>query len=131
MATQVASTFSIDDARERRCIKRIWAVALITAIVAAIPVTIFKDHLPWLIGVPICFGTLVALGIEAWEEAKPFVASTLYGRIFGPASGLPPDLTGIGPFAPGQEVRIRSRTRNANGTTTSSVRRLTIAAPPA
>lgn len=95
MATQVVPTFSIDDARERRCIKRIWFVALITAVVAAIPVTIFKDHLPWLIGVPICFGTLVALGIEIWEEAKPFVASTLYGRILGPASGLPPDFAGL------------------------------------
>ena len=40
-----------------------------------------------------------------------------------------PSGNALGPFAVGQQVQLRTRTRNANGTTTGSVRTLTIQAP--
>lgn len=94
MATQVAPQ-SLDDARENLCIKRIWMIAICTAIIGAIPVTIFKNTAPWLIAVPICIGTIVALGFEIWDlmKRRGFVSS--YGRISGPASGIPSGLEGL------------------------------------
>jgi len=44
---------------------------------------------------------------------------------------VPADPSGntLGPFAVGKTVKIRTRVTNANGTTTGSVRSLTITAP--
>jgi len=94
MATQVAPQ-SVEDARESFCIKRIWMIAICAAIVGAIPVAIFKNSAPWLIAVPICLGTIIALVFETWDSIKPQVFDSAYGRISGPASGIPSGLEGL------------------------------------
>ena len=48
---------------------------------------------------------------------------------FTNSTPVDPSGNAIGPFTAGQEVKLRSRTRNANGTTTGSVRTLTIQPP--
>ncbi|MEO7932943.1 MAG: hypothetical protein ABIT76_07285 [Chthoniobacterales bacterium] len=51
------------------------------------------------------------------------------GAEFGNNVVADPSGNALGPFAVGAVVKLRTRTKNANGTTTGSVRTLTLLAP--
>lgn len=95
MATEIAVVESIELLRENHSIKRIWFVAFATALLSVIPVMLLNQRAPWVISIPIIIGTLAAILPEIWNDFRPFIAGRLYGQIFGPASGVPSDLSGL------------------------------------
>ena len=75
---------------------------------------------------------LVSYDIGSFDGA---LQSTLEWMVTGGDAGfthsVPVDASGnaLGPFAAGQAVQLRTRMRNANGTTTGSVRTLKVQVP--
>ena len=52
-----------------RTVRRVWFVAVMAALIAAVPVAIFANSLPWLIAVPIIAGAVLAAVWGLWPEA--------------------------------------------------------------
>ena len=50
-------------------VKRMWAVAVVAALVASVPVVYFSKTIPWLIAVPIAIGVAMELILEFSRSA--------------------------------------------------------------
>jgi hypothetical protein len=68
--------------------RRIWLVAILTAVCIGAPISVFVKHSPWLISIPIIFGVVVLMAFQIVHELRspsfqelPLVKSS--GDLFG------------------------------------------------